>query len=79
LEATTEQRKETSGAFLPDGVQDHRITPGDVILTDRFSSSVVAGGWFMQTDRNLLFGVLAFQDEYIDLAQLAAILSSVGR
>ena len=27
----------------------------------------------MQTDRNLLFGVLAFQDEYIDLAQLAAI------
>ena len=25
----------------------------------------------MQTDRNLLFGVLAFQDEYIDLAQLA--------
>lgn len=27
----------------------------------------------MQTDRNLLFGVLAFQDEYIDLTQLAAI------
>ena len=27
----------------------------------------------MGTDRNLLFGVLAFQDEYIDLAQLAAI------
>ena len=27
----------------------------------------------MQTDRNLLFGVLAFQDEYIDLAQLVAI------
>ena len=27
----------------------------------------------MQTDRKLLFGVLAFQDESIDLAQLAAI------
>ena len=27
----------------------------------------------MQTDRNLLFGVLAFQDDYIDLAQLAAV------
>ena len=26
-----------------------------------------------RVDRNLLFGVLAFQDEYIDLAQLAAI------
>lgn len=27
----------------------------------------------METDRNLLFGVLAFQDDYLDLAQLAAI------
>ncbi|MBI3468334.1 MAG: tetratricopeptide repeat protein [Planctomycetes bacterium] len=27
----------------------------------------------MNTDRNLLFGVLAFQDDYIDLAQLAAV------
>jgi hypothetical protein len=27
----------------------------------------------MNTDRNLLFGVLAFQDDFIDMAQLAAI------
>ena len=32
----------------------------------------------MQTDRNLLFGVLAFQDEYIDLGQLAAICRAEG-